>query len=88
MTRCKVEIEPGVPVHKTVVKLNGVDVSGGISSLNLDIVAGDAYPIVNLNIKMVEFSKAINAEQAEVWLPDETVELLKALGWTPPDDEA
>lgn len=61
--------------------LDGVDVSGGCRHVTLDLEAGD---VPELRLELVIPEVRTTAGKVDVIVPDDTRELLKQLGWTPP----
>lgn len=63
------------------VEIAGQDISGAISGLTLDMVAGD---LAVLTLRLPIYEAGDVEGEAAVVIPDETKDLLVAHGWTPP----
>ncbi len=67
-------------VGQATVELDGQDVSNGLSGLDLRLHVGD---LSSATLKLVAPMFEVDGE-FQIHLPEETQELLKRLGWTPP----
>lgn len=65
------------------VMLDGEDISDGVRGLTLEAAVGEVTR-VTLDIPVVVTSEA--ADNVEVFMPDQTRDLLIKLGWTPPSE--
>ncbi|WP_406083094.1 hypothetical protein OHA01_26300 [Micromonospora zamorensis] len=68
--------------HRGTIRLDGHDVSKGIRGFRLTGEAGQLARL-ELDVLIVETTRA--AADVSAYLNPEAVELLKRLGWTPPE---
>lgn len=74
--------DPHPGIHR--VFLNGVDISNGITGFELEANTRE-FPQLELKPFIVDVTEIQDVE-ARYYLPHSTVELLKQLGWTPPEE--
>lgn len=68
----------------TVIRLDGHDITQVMRELTLNVGAG-VVPSLDLTIPVFEGMR-LGLEEVQVYLPDETRELLVRIGWTPPEE--
>ena len=71
--------------YKQGVELDGEDISRAIRGINFSMEAGHLAS-VQLDLLVVEMDA--DSENAHVWMPDETRDLLIWFGWRPPKGDA
>ncbi|MFE6304976.1 hypothetical protein [Nocardiopsis sp. NPDC057823] len=69
------------PTGRGVITLEGREISNAVSGFTLEAAPGE-YTTLTLRIDAAHTRRLVG--QAEVILPDDTVNLLLSLGWTPP----
>lgn len=83
----KLSFHQGPGRYDQVVKLDGEDISKAIRSLSINAEAGQ-IPEVELQLAVFEIEVGgppeLGMAETKIRIFDETVELLKRLGWTPP----
>lgn len=79
----KLSFHQGPGRYEQVVKLDGEDISSAIRGLSFTVDAGD-LPTVDLQLAVFEI-EADGGFEARVHIAEETVELLKRLGWASPE---
>ncbi|MCU1612610.1 MAG: hypothetical protein JWO98_150 [Frankiales bacterium] len=72
--------------HATEVSIDGTDIRNALTGLTLRMGVGD-IPRMTVDLLLLDVTELQDAE-AQVLIPDATVEALVALGWTPPVDPA
>jgi hypothetical protein len=83
MIRHRIAITTNTPrlgLHQLAV--DGHDISHGVSTLTMRLESG-SLPVVELELGIVEIER-VEAEEAELYIPDATRDALITLGWTPP----
>lgn len=65
--------------------VGGKDISSTVSSLRLDVSAWDEH---RLTVQLCSFPLDAQLQGVRVRVDDETADVLRWLGWTPPPEEA
>lgn len=65
------------------VELDGEDISRAVRSVGIDAEAG-GLPAIRLELAVFELETAVG--ESEIHLAPGTEDLLKRLGWTPPEE--
>ncbi|HEY5834995.1 hypothetical protein [Streptomyces sp.] len=71
---------------KTRVIVDGVDLSRGLTGINLTIGAGET-PKLTLDVQLIDVTE-IQDIDAQIYLSPASHDALVALGWTPPAENA
>ncbi len=64
--------------------LDDEDISRSVSAVDIHASARDG---IGVNLHLVAAPLAVDLTDVEVWLPEETRNLLIRMGWTPPEEE-
>jgi len=87
----KLTFHQGVSRGDQVVTLDGENISPAVRSLSFEVAAGEA-PKITLQPAVFEFDTEpseieLGLAATKIHIAEETVELLKRFGWTPPAEE-
>ena len=63
------------------VLVDGVDISPAVVSANVDVQAGQRPRLI---VELAGYVADVEAEDADLVIPERTREALERLGWTPP----
>ena len=74
-------VEISVTSTTLSMKVAGFDVSSAVKGFQLSLYSGDHVPTLELELR---YTPATMSGPAKIILQDETVELLREMGWKPP----
>ena len=70
-----------------IVKLDGEDISSQVQSISITAKAGE-LPTILLDLLVIEVDSEVPGSVPELRVTQESADLLKRFGWTPPPDFA
>ena len=84
MSKHNIKIKLGELGFDSTIELDGTDLSHAVRRIDVSAQPGNLTQ-VTLDLGVVEVQR-LDAEKADVLIPDDAKDALIALGWTPPQE--
>lgn len=80
--KADIRVDPGGVSGQILI--GGHDIAPAVRGFTLDARVGQP-PVLRLDLRLIDVSTFDTPAGTEVMVPEQTVEALKRLGWTPPE---